>query len=498
MAIQLEGNIEALRIYEYLIKVLSTGDLSNYYLLIDKQGDQRATRVSLASLLAFSGSQFYDNLFKLISNLDDDELTFVLDNLTANRTITVQDKSIILAGLDDITVENLSTTETNTALVFSPDGLGGVEARTESGGGISDAPSDGKIYGRKNSAWAETVTKPEVIGADLGSISFSSVVVDESGYYDDESISAYQIITFAAAGHDEGRWQKVKLTISSSILYFDGTLNFSANIDFENGVTVLNGTYFLWMQYLGGKLHVTLQEVLVYTPSSLITALELDSTIPQYAVKNAASGITFGDSVTDSPFSISMDFKLNDISAIQRLFALENYAANQYWWDVRIYNDGTFALHAYDGSGAVNIYARTDNPLSYGVKYRLVLTYTGSGLASGFKNYVNGVLVASTPVTVGSYTAMHGDNGNQNLYVGIASSLLQPTDGLLDNLMIWNTELTLANVVELYHGGGVYDVKTHSKYSANCVSLFEFSNNLNDTKGSNNLTGVGSPTYASL
>lgn len=97
MAIQLEGNIEALRIYEYLIKVLSTGDLSNYYLLIDKQGDQRATRVSLASLLAFSGSQFYDNLFKLISNLDDDELTFVLDNLTANRAITLPDASGLMA-----------------------------------------------------------------------------------------------------------------------------------------------------------------------------------------------------------------------------------------------------------------------------------------------------------------------------------------------------------------------------------------------------------------
>ena len=97
MAIQLEGNIEAFRIYEYLIKVLSTGDLSNYYLLIDKQGDQRATRVSLASLLAFSGSQFYDNLFKLISNLDDDELTFILDNLTANRAITLPDVSGLMA-----------------------------------------------------------------------------------------------------------------------------------------------------------------------------------------------------------------------------------------------------------------------------------------------------------------------------------------------------------------------------------------------------------------
>lgn len=97
MAIQLEGNIEALRIYEYLTKVLGTGDLANYFLLIDKSGEARAQKVSLAALLAFSGSQFYDNLFKLISNLDDDELTFVLDNLTANRTITLPDASGLMA-----------------------------------------------------------------------------------------------------------------------------------------------------------------------------------------------------------------------------------------------------------------------------------------------------------------------------------------------------------------------------------------------------------------
>ena len=97
MAIQLEGKIEALRIYEYLTKVLGTSDLANYFLLIDKSGDARAQKVSLAALLAFSGSQFYDNLFKLISNLDDDELTFVRDNLTTDRAITLPDASGLMA-----------------------------------------------------------------------------------------------------------------------------------------------------------------------------------------------------------------------------------------------------------------------------------------------------------------------------------------------------------------------------------------------------------------
>lgn len=128
MAIQLEGNIEALRIYEYLTKVLDTGDLANYFLLIDKSGDARAQNVSLATLLAFSGSQFYDNLFKLISNLDDDELTFVLDNLTGNRAITVPDISglMAVAGMAD-------------AFSFGGQAHGGSYTKTFSATGTFDA-----------------------------------------------------------------------------------------------------------------------------------------------------------------------------------------------------------------------------------------------------------------------------------------------------------------------------------------------------------------------
>jgi hypothetical protein len=102
MAKILQGSVEAKRIYEFLIKALSTGDLTAYYLLIDKQGNEKALRVSLAHLLAFSGSVFYDDVFKLLSRADDDELTFSLASLTENRQLTVPDKNGTIALLDDI------------------------------------------------------------------------------------------------------------------------------------------------------------------------------------------------------------------------------------------------------------------------------------------------------------------------------------------------------------------------------------------------------------
>jgi hypothetical protein len=42
-------------------------------------------------------SSFYDNLFKIISNVDDDKLSFLLDNLTADRQLTLPDISGLLA-----------------------------------------------------------------------------------------------------------------------------------------------------------------------------------------------------------------------------------------------------------------------------------------------------------------------------------------------------------------------------------------------------------------
>lgn len=97
MAIQLKGSVEARRIYEFVTKVLGSSDLPDYELLIDKVGNDKAFKVSLAALLAFSGSVFYDDMFKLISRASDYELEFLLDNLTSDRVATMPDISGLMA-----------------------------------------------------------------------------------------------------------------------------------------------------------------------------------------------------------------------------------------------------------------------------------------------------------------------------------------------------------------------------------------------------------------
>ena len=99
MATVLTGDTEIKRIFELLEKTLTSGELSSYNVAIDKQGEADTKRVPLDKLLAFASlaSSFYDSAFKLLSAADDDELTFSLENLTANREIALPDISGLLA-----------------------------------------------------------------------------------------------------------------------------------------------------------------------------------------------------------------------------------------------------------------------------------------------------------------------------------------------------------------------------------------------------------------
>lgn len=392
-----------------------------------------------------SQTEFTDTEFSIYNATDATKiLKFLLSGITTgnSRTMTVPDKDITVAGLDDLA-----------------------------------------FYSK--------------LGVSLGSISFSSITVDESGYYSDENISSNTDIIFASSGHSESIWQKIKLTITTSVLTFYGDINFDSNFAFVNGSTSLNGTYFLWLFYSGSQLHVTLQKTTAILATS--TAIELDSTVPQYAYKSAASNVTFGNAVTDSPFSVSCTLQLNDISANQRIVQVANVSSSTYWWIAQMKSDGTFSIALHDETSGNAIYILTNSSFSFGTKHKVVFTYDGSQSENGIECYVNSVLQTVSRVEVGTYTAMHGDNGNQTLTIGGYgdTGVEFPADGLIDDVAIWSVEFDQDDVDELYNSGDYFDITTHSQY-ANCDSLFKFENDLTDTKGNNDLTGVGSPTYNQL
>lgn len=105
MAIKLDGSVDVKRIHEFLEKSLTENILGNYNVVVDNENDDNSYRVPLDELLSFAPvtTSFYDNIFKLLSNLDDDELTFNLGNLTTNRVLTVPDVTgfIAINGMPD-------------------------------------------------------------------------------------------------------------------------------------------------------------------------------------------------------------------------------------------------------------------------------------------------------------------------------------------------------------------------------------------------------------
>ena len=116
-----------------------------------------------------------------------------------------------------------------------------------------------------------------------------------------------------------------------------------------------------------------------------------------------------------------------------------------------------------------------------------------SGVTNGTKFYFNNVL----DTTTGTHT-ITGETSD--LYFGVTKftgSFANYFDGKLSNASIWNTNLTSAQVSEIYNEGVPSNLNNHSAYS-NLVSWWQLGSNSSfntnwtvlDEKGSNNGTSV--------
>ncbi len=171
-------------------------------------------------------------------------------------------------------------------------------------------------------------------------------------------------------------------------------------------------------------------------------------------------------------------------------------------------DNGHFAITAKNNSG--NIYSfriyfigtdsvqhsiNIDNrPFTAGQWHNLVMTYN----AGTVNFYVDGSLVPSTihagaPIPTSFVTLTN----NRPLEIGRWASHVE-WDGKISNPSIWNTELTSAQVSELYNNGTPSNLSSHSTTS-NLVSWWKLNNTttgIEDSKGSNNGTNNGATEYA--
>jgi len=189
----------------------------------------------------------------------------------------------------------------------------------------------------------------------------------------------------------------------------------------------------------------------------------------QYINYGDVSILSFGDGVTDNPFSIRVNFKSAD------------------------YNAGYYSLLSkgvYGGTGEYNIFTGAKTvwcwlsdsvnggtigrysaalPLTSlnGQTIELVLTYDGSGLEAGIKLYLDGVRVDDTSNSAGTYVAMTA--GTADILIGKHDTAY--CDGNVADVQVFDSELTADQITGVtLLPSPIFDTPLNHRYQFNDIS----------------------------
>ena len=219
-------------------------------------------------------------------------------------------------------------------------------------------------------------------------------------------------------------------------------------------------------------------------------ALDFDAASSDYINCGDSDDFSFGNGSTDSPFSISAWVNWRSISANNPPF-VSKWGSSLKEWLFILNNDGKIRFYLIGGGNVQKISATT---LSSNTWYHVTATYDGSGGSTAYNGmnlYINGVKENATNAGA-AYNAM--TNTSQPVEISRYQAN-RYFDGKISNASIWNTELTQAQVSEIYNEGVPSNLNNHSAYS-NLVSWWQLGSNSSfstnwtvlDEKGSNNGT----------
>ena len=172
--------------------------------------------------------------------------------------------------------------------------------------------------------------------------------------------------------------------------------------------------------------------------------------------------LSFGNGTTDSAFSFSAWVKMSDSTRF-RIFNKGSNFSTDYEYLLATGADDKLDLNLYDKSTAGRIARRFNTALtSYqGTWIHIVATYDGSSSSSGIKLYLNGSRVDDIDNNSGTYVAM--ENTTNKLFIG--RTLETYSNGSIDEVAIFNTELSASDITTMYNGGVPTDLTSLSPLS---------------------------------
>lgn len=227
-------------------------------------------------------------------------------------------------------------------------------------------------------------------------------------------------------------------------------------------------------------------------------AVDFDGSNDYMSIPDADIFSLGNGSGTDNAFSISAWFNADSIGTFV-IAAKDATGARD--WEFRTI---TGQLHFYAfGTGGGYIGRAYTSTLSTGQWYHAVATYDGSKANSGLKLYLNGSQVDNTDYSGGTYTA--SNNTATEIRVGYAQINNTTANGKIDEVAIFNSELSLADVNSLRNTDGA-DPKPTSAALLNPVGYWRMGDNDGATgttitdqgTGGNNGTLTNGPTFHDL
>lgn len=136
-------------------------------------------------------------------------------------------------------------------------------------------------------------------------------------------------------------------------------------------------------------------------------------------------------------------------------------------WQFVVSADALY-LNCYDSANGGNIgRADTADYSLYegsGFFIFVVGTYDGSGKSSGIKLYLDGQRADDADNNNGTFSIMV--NGNEDLRMGYADGAPSKAKGFIDNVVVYNNELSAAQVDDLWNNGAGTEVVTITTYVA--------------------------------
>ena len=193
---------------------------------------------------------------------------------------------------------------------------------------------------------------------------------------------------------------------------------------------------------------------------------------------------TFSDASGDLPFSISAWIYVNDVSTdigtIVGKFAFSS-TGNEWMFKQEL---GSLHFYMYDfsksGTGDQKRIIASSATITSNTWHHVVITCDGGSSSPGYTLYTDGSVTAGTATFTNNYEQVRNTNAPLTIGAADLGSGNRIFEDKIADVVIFNKELTSAEVTELYNSGNVKDIRKHSAYNS-VISWWKMGDDLDST-----------------